>query len=203
MGVYVYTLRKSRPHNTPQGKVYQYKFKDRLQSDWDRYCWSTDKLINPGKTQERMLERLRADFDYMDDCLVTIEGSEEERDVYRQGESEPVWYDCDRIHGDWVGVLRKNGRSWYVSGLEQEVERSTKLLKQYMDDNNIEWIGGEDLMDLVRICWGFFMGKWGNKGKSGTSLVVSKENKQDYDTLSHARHIANKATEIEKTDGHC
>ena len=133
MGVYLYTLRKSKFRNTQLGPVYCYEYKDRLAKSgyWD--CGG-DKWVDAPEVQQQYIERYEERFDFINNCLVCVAG-EEGTTVYRQEESIPIWWDGDGIEGTAVGVLRKRKNRWYISIPQEEFDEAMSFMISYAHRN--------------------------------------------------------------------
>jgi len=118
MGVDIYTLRKSKPINTQMGKVYRYEHKTRM-AKHDYWCKRRNEFIDAYEEQAEKMSRIEDRFGALDDCLVCVSGHEGAV-VYRQEVACPIWYDCNRLTGTPVGVLRKVGRRWVIADVESE-----------------------------------------------------------------------------------
>ena len=114
MGVYTYLLNKSKPWTLPGiGKLYNLKYSHRS-SDEDINKWHWDD--KDGKRysslclarNERSLEN-----SFPTEYVYYAIGLEDMREgeifkVYRDKADNThlrVWYDCDRIQGEWVGTV--------------------------------------------------------------------------------------------------
>ena len=117
MGVYIYTLKSSRPVNTPDGDVLRYTYLSRISgSGWD----AKDK-------QDALVNRLIDYFPLDGPCLVVQEGlhgaaTREGQPVFFQKKPQVVWYDCDKPPGILVGYMRKVGRNWTIATLGEMEE---------------------------------------------------------------------------------
>lgn len=189
MGVYIYTLRRTRPKKTPDGNVYCYRFRERMSKGWSGYI--NGRYVDDEKRQERNLENYRANFKYTDDCLVCIDG-EEGSSVWIQGESDPVWYDCSNVPGEWVGILRKKSGRWYISKLDEEIERARSLMSDYASKHSIELPERVPLKDATEVCYAHFRARWIG---DGNFLTVSPQNKEDCESIDFAQETVRRCVD--------
>lgn len=121
MGVYIYGLTKRRPYRTTRfGPVLRYTFRERMQG--------AGYYGQEANAQDNRIASIERNFAPVEGCLVTgwehIDGTmarERERiergefepwhqgsgaAVYYQPRSAPIWYDCDLVAGQFVGVLK-------------------------------------------------------------------------------------------------
>ena len=185
MGIYLYTLRKSRPHNTQLGPVYRYQYKDRMaKTGYWEYNRRTGKeeYIDYVERQEQYVERLERDHDHIANCLVTVGEKPTAGDtVYRQDRSVPVWWDCDTVPGVPVGVLRKRGRSWYVSTPGEEVAGAMDFLQSYAQQHGL--VIPADLSGAYDCCARHF--NTANMAEGGY-VRITEHNREDHIQLCNA-----------------
>jgi hypothetical protein len=154
------------------------------------YCYNRKRYVDPAGDQERSVERFQRDFGYKDDVLVCIEGGVG-TSVYKQGESVPIWYDCDEVPGEFVGILRKEGRRYVIRDAAQEVERSFGKLREYASRNRLqdtESFSMVDDVDDARVCALETLQKackehFSSVHARGGCLHINRDNKVDHNEI--------------------
>lgn len=182
MGIYIYTLRKTSPIKTQLGDILRYEYSNRL-SALDDYTY--------GPKYQRILDRHTERFERVTDCLVTLEAGGMGKPirkvdgmyVYRQAKAHPIWFDCDKHDGEFVGVLRKEGRSWVVKTYEQEAESIRKQLNYY-SFSDLKFEPNEKLHESVyaHICNRYWFGK-----KCHNLNDMTKADSRTYELCEEAR----------------
>ena len=135
MGVDIYTLRKSKPINTQMGKVYRYEHKTRM-AKHDYWCDKRNEIIDAYEEQAERMSRIKKRFGVLEDCLVCI-GDHEGAVVYRQEVVCPIWYDCNRLTGTPVGVLRKAKRGWTIADIESERSKVARWFTLFVSRHGV------------------------------------------------------------------
>jgi hypothetical protein len=114
MGVYTYLLNKSKPWTLPGiGKLYNLKYSHRSSDeDVDKWHWDDTEgkrwsalcLARNGRSLENTFPTeyvyfaLSLEYAREGDIIKVYRGRVDNKDLR-------VWYDCDRIHGEWVGTV--------------------------------------------------------------------------------------------------
>ena len=135
MGVDIYTLRKSKPVNTQMGKVYRYEHKTRMAKN-DYWCDKRNEIIDAYEEQAERMSRIKKRFGVLEDCLVCI-GDHEGAVVYRQEVACPIWYDCNRLTGTPVGVLRKAKRGWTIADVQSERHKVERWFTSFVIQHGV------------------------------------------------------------------
>lgn len=139
MGIYIYTLRK-QARKSNLGPLRQYKYSERFTS---RDYWNGKRYVDEGAAQRGREARHRerwhryvASGEVTGPIHVCIEFTEG-GGVYRQERPVAIWSDCDRIPGQLVGYLRRDGRKWVVDSLESTLLRDRLWLQGYLSQHDL------------------------------------------------------------------
>ena len=179
MGVYIYTLKSSKPVNTPDGPVLRYTYLARLSGgDWDEQDRQDAKV-------RRVVNRFP--LDEVGPSLVIEDGTDpshrEGQPVYFQRRPQVLWYDCDAPAGILVGYMRKVGRRWTISTVGEEITRSVKHLMEYAHQNQLNH--DTTLISLHKVCREHF----NRTHKNGGYVVIKTDD--DSRTNSEIEHAGN------------
>jgi len=133
--------------------------------------------VDPVEAQQKYVERYEERFNYINDCLVCVEG-DEGITVYRQEKSVPVWWDCDGVEGTPVGVLRKRKNRWYISTPQEEFDAAMDFMISYAHRN--QFILESDLSSAYQQCREHFS----DANRSNGYVSIDESNMDDHCKLS-------------------